>query len=67
MADDKAVVTATDEVTQKTSEVEKDQANAARREALKRLGVLGAITAPLMLTLLSTNAAAQAATSGATN
>ena len=38
----------------------------ARREALKRLGIMGAYTAPAMLMLLHTKAAAQLTDSGCT-
>jgi len=45
-----------------------DSANEARREALKRLGILGAYTAPAMLALLHSRASASPTTSsGATN
>ena len=47
---------------------EEGSANDARREALKRLGVLGAYTAPAMLMLLHSRASASPPlTSGATN
>ena len=45
-----------------------DSANEARREALKRLGILGAYTAPAMLMLLHSRASASpTVSSGATN
>ena len=45
-----------------------DSANEARREALKRLGILGAYTAPAMLMLLHSRASASPTiSSGATN
>jgi hypothetical protein len=47
---------------------EDDSANEARRETLKRLGILGAYTAPAMLMLLHSRASASpTVTSGATN
>jgi hypothetical protein len=50
------------------SEIGESEAEVARREALKRLGVFAAYTAPTMMVLLSTKtASAQFATSGATN
>jgi hypothetical protein len=44
-----------------------DEAETARREALKRLGILASYTAPAMMVLLSNKVQAQSATSGATN
>ena len=45
-----------------------DSTNEARREALKRLGILGAYTAPAMLMLLHSRASASpTVSSGATN
>jgi hypothetical protein len=44
-----------------------NEAEMARRQALKRLGILGAYTSPAMMVLLSSKiAAAQAVTSGTT-
>ena len=49
------------------SEGASDGAEIARREALKRLGIFGAYTAPAMMVLLSSKiAAAQTISSGST-
>jgi hypothetical protein len=44
-----------------------DEAETARREALKRLGVLASYTAPAMMVLLSNKVQAQFVTSGVSN
>ena len=48
------------------TELAQDVASDSRREALKRLGILGAYTAPAMLMLLNSRASAQAVSSGST-
>ena len=48
-----------------SKDMSEDEASAARRETLKRLGLLGAVTAPALLVLLKPDrAAAVAVTSG---
>lgn len=50
-----------------SAETGESEAEVARREALKRLGVFAAYTAPTMMVLLSTKmASAQAVSSGGT-
>ena len=43
-----------------------DDAEAARQEALERLGVMGAYVAPAMVTLMSSKSSAQSISSGST-
>jgi hypothetical protein len=43
-----------------------DEAEAARRDVLDRLGVMGRYVAPAMMVLLSSKASAQTITSGTT-
>lgn len=43
-----------------------DDAEAARRDALTRLGVMGSYVAPAMMVLLNSKASAQTITSGTT-
>jgi len=45
---------------------EQDEAEAARREALERLGVMGAYVAPAMVVLMSSKSSAQFVSSGST-